>query len=581
MKYLILLLIPFLSYAQYECGTVATPNTLFISQQMARVIEADNTIRTIPAVFHCVWNPTLNPNDSLLFASKVSIYLDILNKDFRKRNADTALTVAQFRPVAADAQIEFCMDRVIYVRTTEVSFTTNDKIKYTPTGSPAVDPVKYLNIWMGRLSGNLGGYAYLPSPSVVGQPFDGVVGLLSTTGNDEQLGEILVHEIEHYLNVYHTFQGGCTGEGDFCADTPPTGQPNGCNLSLTDCGGLVMTQNYMDYAHCGTIMTKDQVTRMTATLVSLREPLWNSGVCSGTPGNTPPVVTITSPVNGQRFNASASITINVTATDNGTISKVDFYNGTTILSTDVTAPYSFTWTNVQSGNYTLIARATDNDNAVGTSTGVSIVVGNNQAPTCVITSPANNSVIELPKLVQFYVNATDDVKVKKVEFMFANGTVIASDTTAPYQINFGTSVGTHQLQAKAYDATTFTLSQVVTITVTNPNNPPPVVSLSATVSGNTVTMTATATDNTGVSKVDFYQGSTLLNTDVTSPYSFVWNAPDGSYVLTARAFDTQGSSAVSSPVNITVVGGSPIIRTTLLSNGTLRFEAQDGRVVTR
>ena len=92
-------------------------------------------------------------------------------------------------------------------------------------------------------------------------------------------------------------------------------------------------------------------------------------------GNVAPTVSITSPVAGASFRARSNIAITASAQDSdGSISQVTFLNGTTVLGTDVTAPYSFTWTNVPTGSYTLRARATDNGGATTTSAGVSIKV---------------------------------------------------------------------------------------------------------------------------------------------------------------------------------------------------------------
>ncbi|MGH9660014.1 MAG: Ig-like domain-containing protein, partial [Bryobacteraceae bacterium] len=95
--------------------------------------------------------------------------------------------------------------------------------------------------------------------------------------------------------------------------------------------------------------------------------------------NVPPTVSITSPAGGATYSAPASITIDATAADSdGTVTKVDFYQGTTLLGTDTTAPYSFTWSNAAAGSYSLTAKATDNANAVTTSTAVPVTV--NAAP---------------------------------------------------------------------------------------------------------------------------------------------------------------------------------------------------------
>ncbi|HZR03370.1 MAG TPA: Ig-like domain-containing protein [Burkholderiales bacterium] len=92
--------------------------------------------------------------------------------------------------------------------------------------------------------------------------------------------------------------------------------------------------------------------------------------------NSPPSVSLVSPTAGATFNAPASITLTATASDpDGTIQKVDFfYGGTNLITTVTTAPYTFTWTNVPQGNYSLTAVATDNQNASTTSAPVSITV---------------------------------------------------------------------------------------------------------------------------------------------------------------------------------------------------------------
>jgi hypothetical protein len=87
-------------------------------------------------------------------------------------------------------------------------------------------------------------------------------------------------------------------------------------------------------------------------------------------------VSITSPANGASFTAPASITINANASDNVSVSKVDFYNGSTLLGTDTSSPYSFSWTNVAAGSYTVTAKATDNQGASTTSAAVSLTVNN-------------------------------------------------------------------------------------------------------------------------------------------------------------------------------------------------------------
>ena len=73
------------------------------------------------------------------------------------------------------------------------------------------------------------------------------------------------------------------------------------------------------------------------------------------------------------------------------------------------------------------------------------------------------------------------------------------------------------------------------------------------VAGENITLAATATDSNGIAKVEFYQGTNLIATDTSNPYSVVWNSvPKGSYNLTAKATDNTGLSTTSAVVSITV-----------------------------
>ena len=64
-------------------------------------------------------------------------------------------------------------------------------------------------------------------------------------------------------------------------------------------------------------------------------------------GNLAPTVAITTPANNASFTAPATIAITASAADSdGTVTKVDFYQGATLLGTDTAAPYSFAWNNV-------------------------------------------------------------------------------------------------------------------------------------------------------------------------------------------------------------------------------------------
>ena len=92
--------------------------------------------------------------------------------------------------------------------------------------------------------------------------------------------------------------------------------------------------------------------------------------------NAAPTVSLTAPAANAAYTAPASITLTANAADSdGTVSKVDFYQGTTLLGTATASPYSYTWTGVAAGTYSITAKATDNAGAVTTSSAVSVTVG--------------------------------------------------------------------------------------------------------------------------------------------------------------------------------------------------------------
>ena len=95
----------------------------------------------------------------------------------------------------------------------------------------------------------------------------------------------------------------------------------------------------------------------------------------GSPQNYSPSVAITTPSNGTNFPPGSDITITVDAQDSdGTVTKVEFFEGSTKLGEDTAAPYSFDWMGVAEGNYTLTAKATDNEGAIKTSLSTNITV---------------------------------------------------------------------------------------------------------------------------------------------------------------------------------------------------------------
>jgi parallel beta-helix repeat protein len=91
--------------------------------------------------------------------------------------------------------------------------------------------------------------------------------------------------------------------------------------------------------------------------------------------NIPPTVTIISPGNNVEFTQGDVISIKAIAEDSdGTISKVEFYIGNTLIGTDYESPYNYNWGNAGNGKHNITARATDNHGAVTTSDVIQIQV---------------------------------------------------------------------------------------------------------------------------------------------------------------------------------------------------------------
>jgi hypothetical protein len=94
-----------------------------------------------------------------------------------------------------------------------------------------------------------------------------------------------------------------------------------------------------------------------------------------TPSNASPTVTITSPADGATYRAPALLVVNAAASDsNGTVTQVEFFNGTASWGTDTSSPYTTSRFNIPAGTYVLRAVATDNRGATTTSAPITVTV---------------------------------------------------------------------------------------------------------------------------------------------------------------------------------------------------------------
>ncbi len=296
----LLIFINLFSQRQY-CGSSLTNNQVLalndkIDSYMATsdyisALKADKTV-TIPVVFHIVYH-TDTENVSL---DRIQSQLDVLNRDFNYQNTDVFWVPSQFKKLIANMNIKFVLDTILRVHTDSSEFYSNiDNIKFSDVGgSNAIDTKRNLNIWVGALENGLLGYSSFP-----GEPEynDGVVldyrafGVYfdPDTANHWSLGRTAVHEVGHWLGLFHIWGDDCywfTPAGyepcagsDYVGDTPNAGCPHwGCPPAGTKtCNSLDMYMNYMDYTdnNCMVMFTKGQKARSRATFQVFRKEIYN------------------------------------------------------------------------------------------------------------------------------------------------------------------------------------------------------------------------------------------------------------------------------------------------------------------
>jgi hypothetical protein len=238
----------------------------------------------IPVVVHVIYNSSAEN----ISEAQIQSQIDVLNKDYRRQNIDTANTPLYFQPFAADCGFHFVLAKVdqhgyatngiVRKHTSVQQFSIDDNIKFSSLGGDdGWDADSYLNVWVGDLSAGVLGYS-----SVVGGPKanDGIVvsyaafGTMGTAAVPFNEGRTATHEAGHWLNLIHTWGDANCGD-DKVADTPPQqaaeyGCPSGIIISCSDGPNGEMYTNYMDFTNdaCMNIFTAGQRERMR----SLFEP---------------------------------------------------------------------------------------------------------------------------------------------------------------------------------------------------------------------------------------------------------------------------------------------------------------------
>lgn len=217
------------------------------------------------------------------------------------------------------------------------------------------------------------GHAFLPVQDVVPHVTYNHRYIGTTGGSDAnfQFAKEMSHEFGHYFGLQHTFQNGCDPINDGMADTPPTTQGYGCNLSaVNSCGVIANYQNLMDYnVDCQSMFTKDQTNAMTYWLDDMtvakypRGFLWqNSNLASVGVISTAPIAQLT--VSTTSICSNKSITFKDVSLGLPTSRTWTFAGGTPATSTAVNPtvtyatpgvyPVSLTATNALGNNTKMI-----------------------------------------------------------------------------------------------------------------------------------------------------------------------------------------------------------------------------------
>ncbi len=248
---------------------------------------------TIPVVVHIVYNTnTENINDL-----QVRSQIEVLNKDFNKENNEVLNIPSIFENVAANCGIRFQLASrdpqglpttgIVRHQSAKTSWGVTDDIKIPEKGGFAPwAPSKYLNIYVCNMGGKSIGFSSFPG---MPENIDGVVidyksfGTIGTVTQPFHLGRTCVHEVGHWLGLFHIWGDSDCGN-DYIDDTPTHKNLNkGCPSfpHYSDCKGtqsIDMTMNFMDYVNdaCMYMFTKNQNTRMMVVIDKKRNGLLTS-----------------------------------------------------------------------------------------------------------------------------------------------------------------------------------------------------------------------------------------------------------------------------------------------------------------
>lgn len=223
---------------------------------------------TVDTVFHVITETAPTARERRRLSTMVERQMDVLNESFAGETG------------GAETAFQFDLD--------ETSWVTNARWAHVqPGGSERqmkkalhVGDQQTLNVYAADIGGGLLGWATFPDGFKEQSAFmDGVVILDESMPGGEagkySLGDTLTHEVGHWLALFHTFEGGCRGEGDEVADTPAEAFPQfDCPRGADTCAapGLDPIHNFMDYTKdsCMNQFTPGQAARMSDAWAEFR-----------------------------------------------------------------------------------------------------------------------------------------------------------------------------------------------------------------------------------------------------------------------------------------------------------------------